>query len=108
MSQPCLLDRVVFAVLTAGSVVGAVVFAGTLVSALYSAAAKASPQSIVVFFIAGLPMFSGVSALILGFAARKQVMRRASVGTSILALCSVAFICFIVLEYFYALYASGP
>lgn len=101
------VNRTVLVSLALGSVVGGLVFIGALAAALYFSAADRSARYVILFFMAGLPLFSGVSAVLLGLTARSQVRRGASVGTYLMALYSLAYIGAMSFVALYALYAPG-
>ncbi len=99
------LNLSILVILIVGSAVGGMVFVSMFAAALYFSVVHASGKYIVLFFMAGLPLLSGVSALALGYTARAQATRRVSVGACIMALYSVAYTCGISFIALYAVYA---
>lgn len=85
------LGGILLVALVVGTVVGALVFVTALGAALYAVLASGSVQYIVWFFLAGAPMFSGVSAVLLGLTARVQARRGTSLGTVLMALYAAAY-----------------
>jgi hypothetical protein len=100
-----MLDRTVFSLLLLAAVTGALVCIGSLLWALYLAVIRHSGTYIALFFMAGIPLFSGVSSGILSLMARLQLKQGFSFGTGIAAFysaCYLAVICFMGLFAIYA------
>lgn len=99
------LYRTVLTLLTLGALVGSVVFIGSAVVALYLSVATGRPGYVVHFFMSGLPLFSGASAMLLGFTMRSHIRRGGSRGTSLIAVYSVVYMLLIFVVALFALYA---
>jgi len=98
-------QRTVLVLLTLGALVGGAAFIGILAGAVYLSVSAGNPAILIFVSMSGLPLFSGVSAVLLGFAARSHIENGGSRGTLLMAVYALAFMCVVALFTVYARYA---
>lgn len=96
--------RVVLSVLVIGAVIAGAVFAAALAMAVYLSISAGSAVLVLVFFMSGLPLLAGASAVFLGYSVRSHAQHGGSRGTALMAgyaLVLVFVVLFLTIQAFY-------
>ena len=98
--------RLVLGLIVSGGAVGGLLFVSSLLLALYLSATERSGAFLLAFFMSGLPLLAGASAIFLAYSARRHMEHGGSRGTALMAGYAVVFLALVLVVALFAFY--GP